>query len=119
MIDDRVTAPEVRMRRRHVPPPPLPFVLRLQPSAPVVGEVGERDRALMVGEDPPYLARGRGALAPLLPADGVRVAVVSTLRDVGGQLLAWAEWYRIIGVAHLFLYFDDPGRDACRLGGQS
>ncbi|CAK0851935.1 unnamed protein product [Prorocentrum cordatum] len=48
----------------------------------------------------------------LVPAGGSRAALVSTLRDVGDQLLVWAEWFRIIGFAHLFLYFDDPVEDA-------
>jgi len=61
--------------------------------------------------DPPYLLRGRGELLPLVPEGGVRIAVVSTLRDVKDQFLIWIEWYRLIGMAHLFLYFDDPLRD--------
>lgn len=36
---------------------------------------------------------------------------MSTLRDVEDQFLQWLEWFRIIGFAHLFLYFDDPACD--------
>lgn len=61
--------------------------------------------------DPTYLRRGRGRLGPLVPTSGVRVALVSTLRDVRDQLLLWIEFYRVVGFAHLFLYFDDPAKD--------
>eukprot|EP00972_Heterocapsa_arctica_P023012 3384290-Heterocapsa_arctica.AAC.1 len=47
-------------------------------------------------EDPGYLRRGRGPLRPLVPEGGVRVALVSTLRDVQDQLMVWLEWYRIV-----------------------
>lgn len=62
-------------------------------------------------DDPPYLLRGRGKLGSLVPEGGVRAGVISTLRDVKDQFLIWIEWYRLIGIAHLFLYFDDPPRD--------
>ncbi|CAJ1388515.1 unnamed protein product [Effrenium voratum] len=59
--------------------------------------------------DPPYLLRGHGKLGNL----GLRprIALVSTLRDVQDQFLLWCEWFRIIGFAHLFLYFDDEECD--------
>lgn len=47
-----------------------------------------------------------------MPKGGARVSVMSTLRDVEDQFLVWIEWYRMAGFAHLFLYFDDPQRDA-------
>eukprot|EP00930_Biecheleria_cincta_P043882 TRINITY_DN30112_c0_g1_i1.p1 TRINITY_DN30112_c0_g1~~TRINITY_DN30112_c0_g1_i1.p1 ORF type:complete len:765 (+),score=105.04 TRINITY_DN30112_c0_g1_i1:49-2343(+) len=61
--------------------------------------------------DPPYILRGRGKLGHLVPPGGVRIGVVSTLRDVEDQFHLWLEWFRIVGFSHLFLYFDDPSRD--------
>lgn len=60
-------------------------------------------------DSPPYILHGTGKLGPL-PSD-LRIGLVSTLRDVEDQFLQWLEWYRIIGFAHLFLYFDDPACD--------
>ncbi|CAE7260604.1 nhaS3, partial [Symbiodinium pilosum] len=50
-------------------------------------------------------------LGPILGASDVKVGVVSTLRDVQDQLMQWLEWFRLIGFAHMFLYFDDPEHD--------
>ncbi|CAK9018825.1 unnamed protein product [Durusdinium trenchii] len=59
----------------------------------------------------PFLQRGSGKLGPLCGPSDIRVALVSTLRDVEDQFLQWLEWFRLIGFAHLFLYFDDPDQD--------
>ena len=54
---------------------------------------------------------GTGPLGPLLRPSDVRIGLVSTLRDVEDQFLQWLEWFRLIGFAHVFLYFDDPSYD--------
>lgn len=62
----------------------------------------------IVANDPSYLFRGQGKLGSLTPPGGSRIAVVSTMRDVGDGLMSWIEWYRMIGFAHIFVYLDDP-----------
>ncbi|CAE7662101.1 nhaS3 [Symbiodinium sp. CCMP2592] len=58
-----------------------------------------------------FILQGHGKLGPIVGASDVRIGVVSTLRDVQDQLLHWLEWFRLIGFAHMFLYFDDPEHD--------
>lgn len=58
-----------------------------------------------------WLWRGAGESGSIGPAGGHRVAVVTTLRDVRDVLAAWLEWYRLVGLAHMFLYFDEPEVD--------
>jgi len=64
-----------------------------------------------VTDSPQYLLHGTGPLGPLLRPSDVRIGLVSTLRDVEDQFLQWLEWFRLIGFAHVFLYFDDPSYD--------
>lgn len=92
------------------------------PLASSVGQDGPAPHSANAGsltlEDHLGAIMAKFALTELAPTAGTssgvlpRVGVVATLRDVEGQVDEWVRWYELIGVSHMFLYFDDPERDA-------